>query len=258
MRCCICNSRLVTGGYVCQKCKELWSLSGGASTWPAWALALKNAEQKERRRAGQWRGRLVNYGDDAELDDLIENKEAGRIDTEVAHVCVDCGTPISDTAQRCYHCSTKARHRAGVYDTEAVRSYRERVREEGVPLSPEARQAMSDGLKAAHARGAYEGAYKQISKPERAIAAKLDDLGIEYQQQYRIGDDTRRFDFYLPAMNLLVEFDGTYWHSLPGKAAKDADKEAFAVANGYRLLRIAEEDYNREGIEIVATLLECA
>lgn len=240
---------------MCQQCKELWGLAGAPSQWPAWARALLNAERKERRTRAQWRGRTINYGDDAELEDLIENKEAGRVDTTITHVCVDCGAPISETAQRCKRCSGRAKHDAGLYDTEAVRAYREGAKERGAEMLPETRRFLSDRLKAAHARGAYEGAFKQISKPERAIAAKLDELGIEYQQQYRIGDDTRRFDFYLPAANLLVEFDGTYWHSLPDKAAKDADKEAFAVANGYRVLRIAEEDYNRQGLAIVVTLL---
>lgn len=240
MRCCICNRRLGTGGWVCQKCKALWGLSVPHSEWPAWARALLNAEQKERRTSLQWRGRIVNYGDDSELDSLLVNKEAGQLDLQTTRLCVDCAKPIHPTAMRCRSCAGRERHRDGVLG------------------GKETLAAIGKKVSEAHARGAYDGAYQQISGPERAIAAKLDELGITYQQQYHIGDDSRRFDFYIPASHVLIEYDGSYWHSIPGAPERDRAKEAFAVANGYRVLRIAEEDYNRYGIGIVATLLECA
>lgn len=243
------------GGYVCQKCRRDWDLPVAEADWPEWAQAMKLDEQRERRRASQWRGRLVNYGNDAELDVLMASKDAGQEDADRVNRCVDCSVPISDTAQRCYSCARRAMHKAGIYDTEAVRAARFKMHQHG--LSSDTRARLSEALKAAHARGAYEGVYQQVSRPERAIAEKLDALGVEYRQQFRFEEDTRRFDFCFPSANVLVEFDGTYWHSLDGAEERDAAKDAYAKAQGYQVVRIAEADYNELGVDaIVAALLD--
>lgn len=73
---------------------------------------------------------------------------------------------------------------------------------------------------------------------ERAIAAILDALAIAYVPQYQIG----RYivDFFVPGKLLVIEADGTYWHSRPDVRAKDDKKDAYLRLSGYTILRIAE------------------
>ncbi len=71
---------------------------------------------------------------------------------------------------------------------------------------------------------------------ERAVAAVLDTLGIEYEQQCRIG----RYcvDFYVRSHNQVIEVDGEYWHNRPGVKERDARRDAELVALGYNVVRI--------------------
>lgn len=47
------------------------------------------------------------------------------------------------------------------------------------------------------------------SKGEKLIAQMLSDLGIEFEREYRLGKgNALRLDFYIPTLNLGVEYDG--------------------------------------------------
>jgi G:T-mismatch repair DNA endonuclease (very short patch repair protein) len=98
---------------------------------------------------------------------------------------------------------------------------------------------------------------KPISKPEKEIAKILSINKIKFTQQEIIG---KPFDFYLPELNLLVEFNGDYWHCNPKiykhdyfnkkllKTAKeiwekDFNKVYLAESRGYFCEVIWESDY---------------
>lgn len=54
------------------------------------------------------------------------------------------------------------------------------------------------------------------------------------------------FDIFIPSINLLVEFDGTYWHSKTKTMLKDKRKNVF-IAHNYpmlSLLRIPEKEWD--------------
>ncbi len=63
-------------------------------------------------------------------------------------------------------------------------------------------------------------------------------LGEDYIVQYRI--DRYVADFYLPYRNIILEADGTYWHSLPGITSKDEVRDARMRDLGYRVVRLSE------------------
>ena len=77
------------------------------------------------------------------------------------------------------------------------------------------------------------------SSLETAVADELDRRGIAYEWQAPLG----RFvaDFLLLESDTVVECDGTYWHSRPGIAERDARKDAVAESLGYRMVRLTEE-----------------
>jgi hypothetical protein len=54
------------------------------------------------------------------------------------------------------------------------------------------------------------------------------------------------FDGFIPELNLLVEFDGTYWHSLPKCIALDKRKTSYISKwhLNLRILRIPETDWD--------------
>lgn len=78
------------------------------------------------------------------------------------------------------------------------------------------------------------------SSLERITRQLLESAGVVFMAEFSIG---RRdvFDFYVPASNLLIECDGTYWHAKPSAQRRDAVKEARAITAGYNVVRFSEE-----------------
>ena len=107
---------------------------------------------------------------------------------------------------------------------------------------------------------------KEIKKPERDLDGSgletyfrinfLDKLGIEYVQQFEAVSIGRFYDFMIKNHNLILEIDGSYFHSDPRffektnkmqKRNKRVDdvKNKWALINGFVLLRFWEYDiYN--------------
>jgi len=148
----------------------------------------------------------------------------------------------------------KAAWARGAMDSEETRRKKSEAskaaRARGSHDGEETRSKQSEGMKAAWARGDWDGVFLSPSKPELAIAQALDDLGIEYETQYRLDGDGRPFDFYLPP-DTLLEIDGVYWHSRPGQAARDAAKSALAKKRSYRLIRITDLEIAEHGARAI-------
>lgn len=90
------------------------------------------------------------------------------------------------------------------------------------------------------------------TKLELAGYALLEGEGIDYQPQHLI-EDKFRVDAYVPALKLVIEFDGDYWHGHPARfpepnhiqrrrMAQDRAHHAYLTKCGYRILRIWESD----------------
>ena len=85
----------------------------------------------------------------------------------------------------------------------------------------------------------------RISSLENVIAAVLSGLGIPFQQQARLGSWC--VDFYLAERRLVIECDGSYWHSLPTVVRRDLRKDQWLARHGYKLLRLPEGEI-RSGV----------
>lgn len=98
---------------------------------------------------------------------------------------------------------------------------------------------------------------KQTLKPklnftslEQKYYYMLKQLNVYYIPQYPLGG--RYYDAFLPDHNILMEFDGSFWHPLKIEDAKygfqkksmrvDVEKNNTAEKNGYKLIRIREEN----------------
>ena len=135
----------------------------------------------------------------------------------------------------------------------------------------ETRQAISQTKRKQYENGDLKLNNSKISRAEREIAEWFAKSSIAFVAQHHIDGLTYFFDFFLPEHNLLLEYQGDYWHANPAKHpsgsrikirrngetvvdeiwARDAQKKAAAEALGYRVVYVWESDYKRQGIEAV-------
>lgn len=89
------------------------------------------------------------------------------------------------------------------------------------------------------ARGlAYLGDIRGPTTIEVAVAQVLTALGIEFKQQKVIGGFI--CDIFVPHLQLDIECDGLYWHSLPEMKNRDRYRDVWLKRNGYHILRLGE------------------
>lgn len=96
------------------------------------------------------------------------------------------------------------------------------------------------------------------SKAEQEFARNfLDKLGVRYKWQFEAKGIGRWFDFYLIDYNILIEYDGTYFHSdsriyeekdlnpmQKRNKRVDQQKDLWAALHGIPLIRVLEKDVN--------------
>lgn len=120
--------------------------------------------------------------------------------------------------------------------------------------------------------------YKRQTKPEAIFEQLCRDSNIEYQFQKTLHfvdcknrKRWRRYDFYIPILNLLVEIDGEIWHNLEyakklnntkhlekvkGVIKNDQFKNELARINNFKLLRIPSKEIIKEFSRLVELIHE--
>lgn len=78
---------------------------------------------------------------------------------------------------------------------------------------------------------------------EKTVYQELKLRGLLFEKQKLING---RFlvDAYIPSLNLVIECDGNYWHSLPKTVKRDKTKNAYLKKCGYNLIRLSETEIN--------------
>ncbi len=140
------------------------------------------------------------------------------------HYCIDCTKELKNVyAKRCSRCSNKE-----------------------VRNRPEIRAAHSVVMKKIQSErwqnGIFDGVFKSPTKPEKEIMQVLKELNLPFIFQFRPENYSRPYDFFIPSLKLLIEFDGVYWHSLPEVIKRDIQKTEYAQENRYALLRFSESN----------------
>lgn len=80
------------------------------------------------------------------------------------------------------------------------------------------------------------------------------DWSGKSHEQYISGKNNERFflDFYIADTLKVIEFDGEYWHNKIKKVKiRDKKKDDFLTENGYKLLRVKEEDFRKNPEKII-------
>lgn len=88
----------------------------------------------------------------------------------------------------------------------------------------------------------YKGA-RQSSKEELAFGEVLKVHFPLLESQYRLTDYNHFYDFYSPELNLLIEYNGTYWHSMLKTRVKDAKHLREATKRGIYIATINDSDW---------------
>jgi very-short-patch-repair endonuclease len=83
----------------------------------------------------------------------------------------------------------------------------------------------------------------RASSLEIVTARILDSFSLRHESQKPVGPYV--FDFFLPDHDVFIECQGEYWHSLPGRQAKDAAKFSYLeqARPGSRILYLNERDF---------------
>ena len=84
---------------------------------------------------------------------------------------------------------------------------------------------------------------KEPTSIEKKLYQELKDQGLLFEQQKLINS---KFvvDAYIPSLNLIIEADGDYWHSLESVMRKDKSQNAYLTKCGFNLLRLTGTEIN--------------
>lgn len=105
----------------------------------------------------------------------------------------------------------------------------------GVKLTPKQRARCREQCLQNWKNGAF-GTPKRVTRPHREIYNIILELGYDCILEHYIG--RRAFDLFLPELNLLIEFNGTYYHMDPRRYGPDA----FSKKKGLTAREVWEAD----------------
>jgi very-short-patch-repair endonuclease len=105
-----------------------------------------------------------------------------------------------------------------------------------------------------------DGIYSSsISKGELELLSKLREKVGEVVHQFTVPNYHRVYDMYIPSLNLIVEYDGDYWHREEKYLAKDSQDTVKAVKRGFRIFRYWESKVKEIGVDnIVEDIVKLA
>ena len=80
---------------------------------------------------------------------------------------------------------------------------------------------------------------------EKKVYEELKNKGLLFEKQKLINGKFL-VDAYIPSLNLVIEADGDYWHSLESNIKRDKAKNAYLIKCGFNLLRLTETEINKD------------
>jgi G:T-mismatch repair DNA endonuclease (very short patch repair protein) len=126
--------------------------------------------------------------------------------------------------------------------------------------SEETKQKIRNTILSGFASGKRTPNKTMVSKPEKDIAKLLTEMGHSIKMGVRI--ENNLYDILVIEKNLIIEFNGDYWHMNPLKYSstsynkacgmtaqevwnRDKHKSEVAIKNGYKFRCIWENDYKK-------------
>jgi len=81
------------------------------------------------------------------------------------------------------------------------------------------------------------------SKEEVDFGEMIKTFFPQLQSQYQLKNYHHCYDFYSPELDLLIEYDGLYWHNKPRQQAKDKKHLLAAKQHQKKLAVITDKDW---------------
>jgi len=94
----------------------------------------------------------------------------------------------------------------------------------------------------------------RVSKFEDSVYEYLVEQNINLQRQVRQGRWS--FDFLVKDMSIMIEADGSYWHSLPKQAERDVRKNEWCKKNNFEIYRIDELKFYKDKKSACQVIIE--
>ena len=92
------------------------------------------------------------------------------------------------------------------------------------------------------------------TKPELKMAKVLRKLGWKFEFEPKVG--TYFPDFVISSKKLVIEVNGTYWHSSRKTRRKDERKKRFLESRGFRVLVFTDKQLNQTPEVVAAKVRE--
>ena len=95
-----------------------------------------------------------------------------------------------------------------------------------------------------------DGVYaSSVSRGEKELLEKLREKFGEVIHQFTVPNYHRVYDMYIPSLNLIVEYDGDYWHREEKYLPKDSRDTAKAIKRGFKIFRYWESTVKEQGFD---------
>lgn len=92
------------------------------------------------------------------------------------------------------------------------------------------------------------------------ITNKKDTSGKNHEFLIQTLKSSRRPDFFIPSVNKIIEFDGTYWHGEKGRGNKTKDElrdtEIIESLEDCKILHINENEYRKNPADVLTKCLD--
>ena len=94
---------------------------------------------------------------------------------------------------------------------------------------------------------------KGLNKLELAGRAILKDIGVDFREQVLMFDKFL-VDALIVTKNLVIQWDGYYWHTRPDRVKLDKSQDAYLEKCGYKVLRITDHDIKNNREQVYANI----
>jgi len=81
---------------------------------------------------------------------------------------------------------------------------------------------------------------KGLNRLELSGRQILLDIGVKFQEQVLMFNKFL-VDVLIPSKNLIIQWDGEYWHNKPERKQLDKSQDAYMTKCGYKVLRITDK-----------------
>jgi len=94
---------------------------------------------------------------------------------------------------------------------------------------------------------------KGLNKLELAGQKILKEIGIEFQEQVLMFNKFL-VDVLIPSKNVIIQWDGEYWHTKPKRVLLDKSQDSYLKQCGYKVLRITDKEIKNNTKEVYASI----